>query len=275
MADGAPLFTKQSLIDQLRAISHSGWIENARHGNHGGAGNTLEDLLGIAENKLPLPNAAEWELKTHRLDSNSLVTLFHSEPSPRAVRFVPARLLPLYGWPHQQASLRYPATEMSFRQTITGHRSSDRGFTVVVDRDARKVRISFAASAVEPHHAGWLRSVEQRAGLAELDPCPYWGFDDLDHDAGTKLHNMFFVEAAVRRQDGREQYQYQRVLMLRRFSIAGLLAGIEQGDVYVDFDARTGHNHGTKFRIRAGVLPLLYETRQQVIPAVDGTALLH
>ena len=99
-----------------------GFVPNARHGNHGGAGNTLEDLLGIEENNLPIPNAAEWELKTHKTGSASLVTLFHSEPSPRAVRFVPSMLLPLYGWPHQQARGKYPETEMSFRQTIAALR---------------------------------------------------------------------------------------------------------------------------------------------------------
>ncbi|MDH4262220.1 MAG: MvaI/BcnI family restriction endonuclease [Spirochaetia bacterium] len=38
-------------------------IQNSRAGNHCGIGNTLEDLLGITENNLPIPNAAEWELK--------------------------------------------------------------------------------------------------------------------------------------------------------------------------------------------------------------------
>ena len=33
---------------------------------------------------------------------------------------------------------------------------------------------------------------------------------------------------------------------------------IESGDVYIDFDARTGHNHGTKFRIRDKRIPDLY-----------------
>ena len=27
----------------------------------------------------------------------------------------------------------------------------------------------------------------------------------------------------------------------------------------IDFDARTGHNHGTKFRLKNGVLPELYD----------------
>lgn len=34
----------------------------------------------------------------------------------------------------------------------------------------------------------------------------------------------------------------------------------EKGYVLVDFDARTGHNHGTKFRLKQDKLPSLYET---------------
>ena len=74
------VYTKQSLIAKLKEIAETGWIVNARKGNHGGIGNTLEDLLGIKENNLPIPNAAEWELKTQRIESSSLCTLFHIEP---------------------------------------------------------------------------------------------------------------------------------------------------------------------------------------------------
>lgn len=264
MPDTTPIFTKETLIARLQIIAAMGWIATGRTGNHGGVGNTLEDLLGIKENNLPIPNAAEWELKTQRLGSSSLVTLFHSEPSPRAIRFVPSRLLPLYGWPHKEAGAKYPARELSFRQTISGDRRSDRGFKVVVDRSERKVLISFDPLAVDARHHLWLRTVSERAGLAELDPQPYWGFDDLEHDAGAKLHNSFFVQAAVKRDNSREQYHYAHALMLQQFSLDGLLKGIEDGSVYVDFDARTGHNHGTKFRTRASALPNLYAVRRQL-----------
>ena len=60
------IFTKNQLIKELQRIKESGWIKNARPGNVGGIGNTLEDLLGIEENNLPIPNASEWELKTQR-----------------------------------------------------------------------------------------------------------------------------------------------------------------------------------------------------------------
>src|SRR5512134_1833313 len=96
-------YTKKELIESLKAIVQQGWVPNARHGNHGGVGNTLEDLLGIEENNLPIPNASEWELKTQRVNTASLTTLFHSEPSPRALRFVPQVLLPKYGWASQEA----------------------------------------------------------------------------------------------------------------------------------------------------------------------------
>lgn len=84
------IYTKQGLIDALKQIRERGWIANARPGNAGGIGNTLEDLLGIEENNLPIPNAAEWELKCQRAKSRALLTLFHTEPSPTALKFVPA-----------------------------------------------------------------------------------------------------------------------------------------------------------------------------------------
>src|SRR3989344_6429697 len=187
------IYTKTSLIAKLREISAMGWVPNARHGNHGGLGNTLEDLLGIKENNLPLPNAAEWELKTQRLHTTSLITLFHVEPSPRAIQFVQKVLAPKYGWRHQEAGKKYPATEMSFRQTINGMSRSDRGFMVVVDRKEKRILISFNAKSVAVKHKKWLKQVKGRAGVGELDPQPYWGFDDLEHKAGTKLLISFYV----------------------------------------------------------------------------------
>ena len=55
------IYTKETLIAKLHEIKAMGWIVSGRQGNAGGIGNTLEDLLGIKENNLPIPNAAEWE----------------------------------------------------------------------------------------------------------------------------------------------------------------------------------------------------------------------
>ncbi|MBF0379080.1 MAG: MvaI/BcnI restriction endonuclease family protein [Desulfamplus sp.] len=259
------IYTKDSLIKELKNIAATGWIENIRHGNHGGIGNTLEDLLGIAENNLPIPNATEWELKAQRIDTTSLTTLFHIEPSPRAVKFVPQVLLLKYGWEHKEAGKKYPENEMSFRQTIHGLSPSDRGFQVKIDRVNCKVIISFDSSKVEEKHCEWLNSVKKRIGLGQLEPQPYWGFDDLSNKAGTKLLNCFYVQAEVKKDSGKEFYKYSKVMMLQKFNFKGFLEQIEKGNILVDFDARTGHNHGTKFRMRQNCLPLLYQTASVIV----------
>jgi hypothetical protein len=253
-------YSKEKLIAKLKEVRDKGWIPNARPGNAGGVGNTLEDILGIQENNLPIPNAAEWELKCQRKETSSLTTLFHMEPSPRALKFVPQIFLLKYGWPHEEAGSKYPESEMSFRQTIHGLSRSDRGFTVVVDRASRKVLISFDRNAVDERHSGWLNSVNKRVGhLNELTPQPYWGFDDLFHKAGTKLLNCFYIRADAKVENKNEYFWYKDIMTLQTFSLDKFLNAIERGFVLVDFDARTGHNHGTKFRLRQDKLPELYE----------------
>lgn len=254
------VFTKEEIIAELRDIRSRGWIENRRHGNDGGIGNTVEDLLGIEENNIPLPNAAEWELKTSRRTSTALTTLIHFEPSPRAMKIVPSILLPQFGWKHKEAGLKYPETERSFRQTICGTSPTDRGFGIVINENEEKVEISFNASKVAPRHAEWLHMVERNRGLGDLEPRPYWGFRDLEHQVGTKMLNCFYVAGDVKKIDKKEHYHYTEIKMLTDFSFERFLDGLRGGAVYVDFDARTGHNHGTKMRIRKNSWPLFYDT---------------
>lgn len=173
--------------------------------------------------------------------------------------------LPKYGWAHKEAGGKYGANEMSFRQTINGQTRTDRGFMVVIDRKERKILVSFDANSVDPRHRAWLQSVKERAGLGELDPQPYWGFDDLEHKAGTKLLNAFYVQAEVKKEDGKEFYKYSKVMMLQKFSFDGFLSALEQGKILVDFDARSGHNHGTKFRMKQDCLPMLYATSKVIL----------
>lgn len=265
MGQELKLFTKEELIEELKRISKQGWIKNTRKGNAGGIGNTLEDLLGIEENNLPIPNASEWELKAQRLNTSSLTTLFHTEPSPRAVKFVPNVLLPAYGWAHQEAGKKYDQSEMSFRQTINGLTHSDRGFIVTIDRKDKKILVSFDHRKVSDRHSEWLKRVDQTVGLKELDPQPYWGFDDLEHKAGTKLLNCFYVQAQTQHREGHEYYSYSKIMMLYKFDFNCFLNQIEEGNIYIDFDARTGHNHGTKFRLRQNCLPFLYERHDVIL----------
>ena len=259
------LITKEELIEKFHEIESLGWVENFRGKNDGAVGNTLEDLLGIPENNLPIPNAAEWELKAQRSTTTSLLTLFHTEPSPRAAKLVPDLLLPKYGWPHKEAGKKYPTTEMSFRQTLNGSTFTDRGFKVNVNRKEQRVEIVFDSKKCQPIHSDWLNNIANKAGLGNLAVTPYWGFNDLYMKAGTKLLNCFYVQADVKKSKGKEYFHYNKVLMLKNLNIEKFIDTIEQGKIYIDFDARTGHNHGTKFRMRFSDVPLVYESVTRIL----------
>ena len=81
-------------------------------------------------------------------------------------------------------------------------------------------------------------------------------FDDLT----IGRPNCFHLMAEVKRVDGVEHFNYSTIMMLEGFSLAWFITAIENGNILVDFDARTGHNHGTKFRLRQVCLPDLYES---------------
>ena len=265
------LYTKDQLIEAIREVSARGWHSSVKSTidthNDGAVGNTLEVLLGLEENNLPIPNMREWELKGQRLHTNSLVTLKHIEPSPRGAKIVATVLLPLYGWEHKEAGGKYPATERSFRSTTSATTYTNRGFRLVLDRSQGKLCFVFDASQADksdPEIAKWLESVRQRVGLGPLNPQPYWGLDDLRYEIGAKVKNCFYVIASTKVERGHEFFKYVKLLVLSGFSFDGFMECIEEGVVLVDFDARTGHNHGTKFRIRQNHWHRLYTSVEEI-----------
>lgn len=258
------IYTKESLLQALQDIRDQGWILSRRNRSHAGAvGNTLEDLLGIQENNLAIPNAAEWELKAQRKHSNSLITLFHMEPSPRKLKFVPNILLKKYGWKHDKAGVKYSEKCLSFRQTLNAAGVSDRGFSIHIDDQERRIIVIFNPTLVAEHHTEWLNKILLNKDI-NFEYSPYWGFDDLCHKAGTKLHNCILVQAESKIEDAKEYFLFRDILILKRFCPEKFIIAIKKGNVYIDFDARTGHNHGTKFRIRARQIHELYEDCQSI-----------
>jgi len=75
--------TLPELKRKLKAIKALGFVKTHRKGDTG-IGKTLEDLLGIKENNIPLPDIGEIaELKAYRRSASSMLTLFTLEPAKR------------------------------------------------------------------------------------------------------------------------------------------------------------------------------------------------
>ena len=60
---------------KLQAVSKREFVQSMRKGDTG-IGYTLESLLGIKENNVPLADLGDIELKAYRKDSGSMLTLF-------------------------------------------------------------------------------------------------------------------------------------------------------------------------------------------------------
>ena len=79
--------TLRKLKEQLEKIKAMGFVKTHR-AHDTGIGKTLEDLLGIKENNLRLPDIGEVELKAKRIDSSSMLTLATKSPEPKGVNKV-------------------------------------------------------------------------------------------------------------------------------------------------------------------------------------------
>lgn len=260
---------KDSLLSELKSIINI-WHIGTRPGNDGNAGNTLEDLLGVSENNLSLPDYGDIELKTQKYETGSLITLFHNEPKPP--RSVP-NLLKALGWSHQEAGKMYSHKEMSFRSTTYGHRFSVRGFTLTVQNN--RVEFIFDPNQVKKNqldsrgtystYGDWLSDVNSRTKPNYKDILPvYYDLDQLTNKFVNKLDHTLFALCKTKTVSGVKQFRYEEIYLLKDLKTSMIPSLFMTGDLILDFDARTGHNHGTKFRISKNKLTDLFINSERV-----------
>ena len=254
--------TIENLNKILEDITNQGWILNKRVNNQGAVGNTLEDLLSVQENNYPLPDFHNWELKAQEKGQNTLVTLFHSEPEPRSMKFVPQILLPNFGWPHTDAGIKYPKTERRISLTINNSFSpKGRGFKIAADYEQKRIYVDFDADKISESFKEW---IPDRMTVQNSFQAPYWTFSTIENKLHSKLNNTIYIQAD-KKKEGRDTYfKYEHFLLLMNPSLDLFLNQLNQGAVYADFDARTGHNHGSKMRIMRNNLPNLFKTQIKI-----------
>ena len=71
---------KEFIIDKFKEVKKLGFVPSHRK-NNTGIGKTFEDYVGVVENNLDEPDLAGFEIKSHREESQSYVTLFTKSPN--------------------------------------------------------------------------------------------------------------------------------------------------------------------------------------------------
>jgi len=265
-------YTVENLEARMRSIMGI-WHRGTHQGNDSNTGNTLESLLGISENNLRIPDFGKIEIKVYESEGSSLLTLFHKEPLPRAT--VP-KLLKACGWKHQEAGKRYKKDEKSFRSTTYSHRYTVRGFTIGLTAD----RIEFVfnplkigmkeadETGVYRTYGAWFNDINGRKNPHFSDVfknhSPHWDRAKFSEVLRAKLDNTLCCIYEERKVDTREEFKYIRGYLFSGFLEEKLEKLFGSGDVCIDFDARTRHNHGTKLRIDYTALPHLFAKSKQL-----------
>lgn len=81
------IYTLEDFIREYRKIKEMGWIRTHRAGPTG-VGKTLEDLLGIEENNHDAPDFGEYELKSCRVNSQSMLTMFTKNTAASESKYI-------------------------------------------------------------------------------------------------------------------------------------------------------------------------------------------
>lgn len=71
---------KEFIIQEYKKVKALGWVKSNRK-NNTGIGKTFEDYIGVVENNLEEPDLAGFEIKSHRAEATSYVTLFTKAPN--------------------------------------------------------------------------------------------------------------------------------------------------------------------------------------------------
>jgi len=236
--------TLEEFVEEYKRIKDMGWIKTHRSGPTG-IGKTLEDLLGIPENNHTGPDFGVYELKSCRINSQSMLTMFTKTPQPaRANTYLRKK----YGY----SSSVYDNDEKVLHSTLTATRFvpiANTGHSLKIVCDATKISI---------------------ASEKEIENV-YWDKGALRTAFEKKYKGKFVYAKALNRGLGSdEEFLFRDAYEVSGFDYDAMIKLLEEGKLFVDLrigqydDGRT-HDHGTGFRIREIDQPLLFKVINKIV----------
>jgi hypothetical protein len=245
-------------VDKFRnafiAVRDNGEYVSNRSGNTG-IGKTLEDAIGVIENNIDAPDLHGFEIKSQRALSESYVTLFTKAPTfPRAVN---NKLRQTYGSNDSHfADIKVLHTSI-FENRWNTHIA---GLSYKLQRNDEERRLYLLVKRMDNNV------------IVEQDI--YWTYDILNNICLTKLDNLAFIQADVKKIDAQEHFTFHSCKLYYGLTLDSLLMHITNGSIM--FDIRIGayknplntktygksHDHGSGFRIKKEMLSSLYKNEQ-------------
>jgi hypothetical protein len=232
--------TLSELKIKLKGIKALGFVKTHRKGDTG-IGKTLEDLLGIKENNIPLPDIGEIaELKAYRKSALSMLTLFTLEPRPKGGDRDRV-LLDNFGY-----SKRENGRSKELHSTLSCKRYNNQGLKLKVEKD--KVRVVGKG---------------RRLNI-------YWDMEDLEKKFEAKLPALVYTLADSKEIKGVEHFHFKEAYFLEGFDFEHFKSMVKKDAIVVDFRMYyrpngSVRNHGTGFRVKIKQLYNCFEEKVNLI----------
>jgi hypothetical protein len=219
--------TIQEFATRFHALRDRGFVPSQRRGPTG-IGYTLETLLGIIENNDAHPDIEGAELKAHRSQGSSLITLFTFNNK-------------VWKMPPLEAVKKYGSLDKDGRQGL------------------------YYTMSLKPNSAGLFLDVQKtEISVRHIsgEVVATWQLADLAARFMQKLPALLFVSAFTEERDSVEYFHYYRAQLMRGTSPEVLEHQFRAENIVVDLrlhDKGTmARNHGTGFRVYEDKLPLLF-----------------
>ncbi|MCX6763411.1 MAG: MvaI/BcnI family restriction endonuclease [Candidatus Moranbacteria bacterium] len=230
----------KKLKEQLKKIKTTGFVKTHRV-HDTGIGKTLEDLLGIKENNLKLPDVGKVELKAKRIDSGSMLTLATKSPEPKGINKI---LFERYKYLDKER-------KYNLHSTVYGSRKNPQSFGIVFEGEKLVLKNKFKIKA------HWPISI----------------FDDVLKAKSNKIL-LVFAETKGERKTKNEEFHFREAYLLSNLNINKFKAAVKSNKLKVDIRIgiyRSGknkgkyHDHGTGFRINKKDFLQLFDKFIQII----------
>lgn len=230
----------KQLTEKLLEIKKLGLVKTHRSGDTG-IGKTLEDLLGIKENNIPLPDIGEVaELKSYRKNAKSMMTLFTLEPLPKGGNR-DRLLLDNFGY-----SKRKNQRSKELHSTLSCKRFNNQSLKLSVEKD--KIRV---------------KGKGKRINI-------FWDMESVQGKFDQKLPALVYVLADTKVIKGIEYFHFNEAYLLEDFDFDLFKKRVRADDIVVDFRMYyrpngSVRNHGTGFRIKVNKLDDCFSKRTKLI----------
>jgi len=218
---------------KFEILKNEGYIRSLR-GGPTGIGHTLETLMGIKENNLALPDIDGIEVKAHRNNSKSMITLFTF--NRKAWQMNPLDAIRKYGSPDVNGRLG-----LYYTMSLTPNSA---GLFLTVSETEISVQ----------HTSGEIIAT--------------WQLSSLYERFLKKIPALLLISAHTEIRANREYFHFYRGQLMRDTTTELLSELFKTGNLLIDLrlhdKGTSARNHGTGFRTFEHKLPLLFKRIEDI-----------